>query len=82
MTDHTKQLRPKISKSYRKPLKLAGINFDIKHHLVGFQWPYTNCLGTTYLTTLTSSGWICECMGFTSHGHCKHIKKVHESLIA
>jgi hypothetical protein len=50
--------------------------------LVGFQWPYTNCMGTTYLTTMTAEGWTCECMGFTSHGRCKHIKQVHERIIA
>jgi len=82
MTDRMKTSRPQKSKWYRKPLKLAGINFSEDHHLIGFQWPYTNCMGTTYLTTMMADGWICECMGFTSHGHCKHIKQVHERIIA
>ncbi len=82
MTDRTKTSRPQKSKWYRKPLKLDGINFNKNHFLVGFQWPYTNCMGTTYLTTMTAEGWTCECMGFTSHGRCKHIKQVHEKIIA
>jgi hypothetical protein len=69
------------SKFKRKALALDGVNFK-GHHLVGFQWPYTNRMGTTYLTTMTEHGWTCECMGFTGHGHCKHIKQVHERLIA
>lgn len=80
MTDR-RNPKPRRSKWYRKPLKLEGINFK-GHHLIGMQWPYTNCMGTTYLTTMTADGWICECMGFTSHGHCKHIKQVHERLAA
>ncbi len=82
MIDRAKTSRPQKSKWYRKPLKLDGINFNKNHFLLGFQWPYTNCMGTTYLTTMTADGWICECMGFISHGHCKHIKQVHERLIA
>jgi hypothetical protein len=82
MIDRAKTSRPQKSKWYRKPLKLEGINFNKNHFLIGFQWPYTNCMGTTYLTTMTADGWICECMGFTSHGHCKHIKQVHEKVIA
>jgi len=39
-------------------------------------------MGTTYLTTMVADGWTCECMGFTSHGHCKHIKMVHERLVS
>ena len=54
MTDRTKTSRPQKSKWYRKPLKLDGINFNKNHFLVGFQWPYTNCMGTTYLTTMTA----------------------------
>ena len=56
MTDRTKTSRPQKSKWYRKPLKLDGINFNKNHFLVGFQWPYTNCMGTTYLTTMTAEG--------------------------
>lgn len=81
MTDR-RNSKPRKAKWYRKPLVLPGINFSDRHHLVGFQWPYTNCMGTTYLTTMTSDGWTCECMGFTGHGHCKHIKQVHERLVS
>lgn len=81
MTDRRNPTKPRRSKRYRKPLALPGINFK-NHYLVGFQWPYTNCMGTTYLTTMTDEGWSCECMGFTGHGHCKHIKSVHEKLVA
>lgn len=81
MTDRRNPSRPKRSKWYRKPLSLPGINFK-NHHLIGFQWSYTNRMGTTYLTTMTGEGWTCECMGFTGHGHCKHIKMVHEKLAA
>jgi hypothetical protein len=80
MTDR-RNPKPKKSKWYRKPLVLPGINFK-NHFYEGFQWPYTNRMGTTYLTTMTEAGWICECMGFASHGHCKHIKLVHERLVA
>ena len=66
---------------FRVPLKLDGINFK-DHHLVGLAWPYTNCKGKTYHTTMTDRGWVCNCTGFTFHGRCKHIRQVHERLVA
>jgi len=72
---------PKRSKYERKALALPGINYK-DHHLEGFQWPYTNRNGVTYLSTLTQKGWKCECMGFNHHGKCKHITQVHERLIS
>jgi hypothetical protein len=79
MTDRTKTATVRKSKFYRKPVALPGINFK-NHFFVDFQWPYTNRMGTTYLTTMTNQGWICECMGFTHHGKCKHIVAVHERM--
>jgi hypothetical protein len=67
---------------YRQAIKLDGINFSEKHHLVGFSWPYVNCKGKTYHTTMTDKGWVCDCPGFNFHGKCKHIVKVHERLVA
>lgn len=67
---------------YRKPYAPEGINFSEKHHLVGFQWPYINCNGKEYKTTMTPTGWVCNCPGFNFHGKCKHITKVHKRLIA
>lgn len=67
---------------YRKPYAPEGINFSEKHHLVGFQWPYINCNGKEYKTTMTPTGWVCDCPGFNFHGKCKHITKVHKRLIA
>jgi hypothetical protein len=31
---------------------------------------------------MTGRGWVCNCTGFNFHGKCKHIKQVHERLIA
>ena len=73
--------RPKRDKYMRKALALPGINYKDNFH-VGFQWPYTNRMGTTYLTTMTERGWTCECMGFTHHGKCKHITQVHERFVS
>lgn len=71
---------PKRRNKYeRKALALPGITYR-DHFYVGFQWPYTNSKGTTYLSTLTDRGWICECVGFTYHGKCKHIVKAHQKL--
>lgn len=81
MTDRRKPTPPRRDKWYRKPLALPGINYKESFYH-GFQWPYTNRMGTTYLTTLTEKGWTCECMGFTRHGHCKHIKLVHEKMVS
>ena len=67
---------------YRKPYAPEGINFSEKHHLVGFSWPYVNCKGKTYHTTMTDKGWVCDCPGFNFHGKCKHIVKVHGRLVA
>jgi hypothetical protein len=67
---------------YRKPYAPEGINFSEKHHLVGFQWPYINCNGKEYKTTMTPTGWVCDCPGFNFHGKCKHITKVHKRLVA
>ena len=67
---------------YRKPYAPEGINFSEKHHLVGFQWPYINCNGKEYKTTMTPTGWVCDCPGFNFHGKCKHIVKVHGRLVA
>lgn len=65
---------------YRRPVALAGINFSNDHHLVGFAWPYTNSKGKTYHTTMTSSGWVCDCTGFNFHNKCKHINIVHKKV--
>lgn len=81
MSDRQRPTKIKKSKWYRKPLALPGINFK-GHHLIGLQWPYTNRMGQTYLTTMTDEGWKCECMGFTHHGKCKHITMVHERMVA
>lgn len=71
---------PKRRNKYdRKALALPGVRYK-GHVYAGFQWPYTNCMGTTYLSTLTESGWKCECMGFTHHGKCKHITMAHQKL--
>jgi dCMP deaminase len=35
-----------------------------------------------YDTTLTPSGWVCNCMGYNFHNKCKHIVAVHEKVIA
>jgi hypothetical protein len=66
---------------FKTPLKLPGVSFD-NHHLIGFSWPYTNSQGKTYHTTMTDRGWVCNCTGFTFHGKCKHIRGVHERLVA
>jgi len=66
---------------FKTPLRMAGVNFD-NHHLIGFSWPYTNSQGKTYYTTMTDRGWVCNCTGFNFHGKCKHIRGVHERLVA
>lgn len=79
MRDKRNPSPPRRSKYDRKALALPGINYK-NNFYVGFQWPYTNRNGVTYLTTLTEHGWKCECMGFTHHGKCKHIFQVHKRM--
>ena len=66
---------------FKTPLKLDSVIFK-DHHLIGFSWPYTNSKGKTYHTTMTEYGWVCNCTGFNFHGKCKHIRIVHERLVA
>lgn len=76
MIDHT----PRYS-AFRTPLALPGVNFH-DHHLVGLTWPYVNCKGKQYHVTMLDSGWVCDCPGFSFYNKCKHIKQVHERLVA
>ena len=68
--------------AFRTPVQLPGMNYGERHFLNGFTWPYINSKGKQYDTTLTSDGWVCNCMGYNFHNKCKHIVAVHEKVIA
>jgi hypothetical protein len=64
----------------RAPLAIPGINHK-DHYLTGFIWPVDSSRGTeTYNVEMVEGGFVCTCIGFSSHGKCKHIKKVGEGF--
>lgn len=47
---------------------------------IGLVWTVEGSRGDNYKVRLESFGWQCDCMGFRSHGHCKHITQVDQKL--
>ena len=66
----------------RSPLKFSDMSFE-GHHLIDFSWPLVSSrTGEKYNVTLTQNGFTCTCVGAQMHGKCKHIKEVHDTLVA
>lgn len=66
----------------RRPTTFPDMNFT-GHHLEGFVWPVSSSrTGEEYDVTLTDKGFTCSCIGAQMHGKCKHIKQVHDQLVA
>jgi len=49
--------------------------------LVGTVWPITGSRGDHYEVIMQDAGFTCTCWGFVGHGHCRHIRSVHDRLV-